>query len=85
MRTNSPDLHELFLRDVWMCSFLETDLKTPIGRIRKFSEENLRELIARTPTRFDLPGKQALDSAFGNGFGGVFLDLTAAQYQKLKV
>lgn len=57
----------------------------PVGRIRHFgSEDKLRELIVRTPTRFDLAGKQALDHAFQGGHGGVYLELTAEQYMKLK-
>jgi len=64
---------------------MEPDLKTPVGRIRHFgSEDKLRELIARTPTRFDLAGKQALDHAFAGGRGGVYLNLTGAQYVALK-
>ena len=75
-----------FLRgDVWVCSFMEPDLKTPIGRSRAFgSEHKLRELIARTPTRFDLAGKQALEHAFAGGRGGLYLKLTGEQYWKLK-
>jgi hypothetical protein len=42
----------------------------------------LRELIARTPTRFDLAEKQALEHAFEGGRGGVDLELTREQYRK---
>lgn len=71
--------------DGWVCSFVETDLKTPIGRIRQFgSADKLLDLIGRTPTRFDLAGKQALEHALAQGRGGLFLQLTEDQYQKLK-
>lgn len=71
--------------DGWVCSFVEADLKTPIGRIRQFgSADKLRELIARTPTRFDLAGKQALAHAIEGGRGGLYLELTGEQYRKLK-
>lgn len=69
----------------WVCSFTETDLKTPTGRSRTFgSEDKLRELIVRTPTRFDLAGKQALEHAFAGGRGGLYLELTGEQYRKLR-
>jgi hypothetical protein len=71
--------------DAWVCSFVETDLKTPIGRVRQFgSAHKLRELIARTPTRFDLAGKQALEHAIQGGRGGLYLHLTDEQYKALK-
>lgn len=76
-----PGIHD----ETWVVSFLEADLRTPIGRIRKFgSADKLRELIARTPTRFDLAGKQALEVAFSGGRGGVYLELSQDQYQKLR-
>lgn len=69
----------------WACSFVEADAKTPVGRIRQFgTADKLRELVARTPTRFDLAGKQALEHAIQGGRGGLYLDLTAAQYVALK-
>jgi len=65
--------------------FLQPDLKTSVGRSRSFgSEDKLRELIARTPTRFDPAGKQALEHAFTGGRGGLYLELTEEQYRKLK-
>jgi hypothetical protein len=71
--------------DGWACSFVEVDAKTPVGPIRQFgTADKVRELIARTPTRFDLAGKQALEYAFQNGRGGTYLELTAEQYRKLK-
>ena len=49
------------------------------------SEEKVRELISRTATKFDLAGRQALDAGFEMGRGGVYLDLSTEQYQKLRV
>jgi hypothetical protein len=69
----------------WVCTFLEPDLRTPIGRIRCFgSEEKLRELIARTQTTFTLEDRQALDHATALGRGGVYLQLSGEQYEKLR-
>jgi hypothetical protein len=74
-----------FTRRGWSCTFLEPDLKTPIGPIRKFgSEDKLRELIARTPTKLTLADRQAFDHAIANGRGGIYLELTAEQYRKLR-
>jgi hypothetical protein len=71
--------------DGWVCSFVEAELKTPVGRIRQFgSADKLRQLIARTPTRFDLAGKQALEHALERQRGGVYLELTREQYRRLK-
>ena len=69
----------------WIVNFLEMDAQTPVGRIRRFgSKEKVQELIARTPSRFVLADKQALDYAFEIGRGCVHLSLTAEQYWKLK-
>ena len=68
-----------------MCTFLEGDFRTSIGRTRSFvSDVKLRELIARTSTKLSLADHQALDQAIHNGRGGVFLDLNQEQYAKLK-
>lgn len=71
--------------DSWVCSFVEKDAKTPVGRARVFgSPEKIRVLIARTPTRLDQAAKQSLEHAFAKGRGGIFLDLNDDQYRKLK-
>ena len=69
----------------WVCTFLEPDAKTPVGRMREFgSPDKIRDMIARTPTKQDQAAKQSLEYAIETGRGGVFLDLTAEQYRKLK-
>jgi hypothetical protein len=74
-----------FARQGWVCGFLEEDCKTPVGRGRVFAtEDKIRELIARTPTRMDQAAKEALEYAFKLGRGGVWLELTGEQYRKLK-
>jgi len=73
------------LRDGWSVQFLEPDLKTTIGRIRQLgSLDKVKELIARTPTRLDLAAHQAIDHAITVGRGGIYLEVTAEQYWKLK-
>ena len=67
------------------CSFLEPDAKTPAGRKREFgSPDKIRDMIARTPTRQDQSAKQSLEYGIEIGRGGLFLELTAEQYRKLK-
>ncbi len=74
-----------FLRGSWTVQFLEPDLKTSVGRIRKFaSDDKIRELIARTPTRLDLAAKEALEYAISTGRGGIDLLVTQEQYRKLR-
>ena len=74
-----------FLRDGWSVQFLEADAKTAVGRIRTFAEpDKIREMIARTPTKMNVEAKQALEYGISRGRGGLYLDLTEAQYRKLK-
>jgi hypothetical protein len=70
---HTPGLHELFLREGWTVNVLEQDLKTPIGRIRRFATaDKVRELIDRTPTKLDLAANQAIGHALQAGRGGVY-------------
>jgi hypothetical protein len=69
----------------WIVQFLEPDLKTPIGRIRKFNHaDRVTELIGRTPTSMNLEARNMLEHALAGGRGGMYLDLTGEQYRKLK-
>lgn len=73
-----------FCKDGWIVQFLEADLKTSIGRIRRFSDpDKVRELIDRTPTPMNLEARNMLDHAIAVGRGGMFLELTVEQYRKL--
>lgn len=59
--------------------------ETPVCRMRNFAwPDKIRELIARTSTKLNLGDKQGLDCGISNGRGGIYLDLTAEQYRKLK-
>jgi hypothetical protein len=74
-----------FERHGWIVQFLESDLKTPVGRIRKFSHaDRVTELIGRTPTAMNLEARNMLEHALSGGRGGMYLDLTGEQYRKLK-
>ena len=72
-------------RDEWIVNFLEVDLKTSIGRIRTFrSEEKIWQTAERGGALKLQEDHQALEYAFRQGRGGLFLTLTAEQYGKLK-
>lgn len=74
-----------FHRDGWCVQWLEQDLKTPVCRMRNFaSSDKIREMVARTPTKLMQDDKQALEYAISTGRGGLYLDLTEAQYKRLK-
>lgn len=69
----------------WQCQFLETDLKTPLPRKLTFaSPDKIIELVERGNGLPNLESRQALGQALELGRGGVFLELTAEQYAKLK-
>ncbi len=69
----------------WSVQFLEMDLKTSVGRIRRFSSiHNVRELIARTPTQLSAEAQAKLEHDISNGRGGIYLDLTPEQYNGLR-
>ncbi len=76
-----------FHRYGWTCNFLEPDLHTPVCRPRIIqTEAALRETIARgkgvlSPEDIQL---RTLDGLIDRGRGGVHLDLSHAQYLKLK-
>lgn len=74
-----------FKRNGWVYQFLEADLKATIGRIRTCTiADVLRDLLERTPTKFDLGGKQAVQYGFSIGRGAVDLKLTQEQYRKMR-
>ncbi|HTF70132.1 MAG TPA: hypothetical protein VK638_46385 [Edaphobacter sp.] len=69
----------------WSCQFLEMDLKTSLLRKRTFaSVDKVRELVCRVGVLKDLADKQGFEHGIQIGRGGVYLDLTAEQYAKLK-
>jgi hypothetical protein len=69
----------------WTCQFLEADLKTPLPR--KFSStdvEKVREIVRRGNGLPNLEAGTALEHGITMGRGGVWLNLTDEQYQKLR-
>jgi hypothetical protein len=72
------------LRDGWHCQFLEQDLKTPLPkRLRFNNQEKLREIAERGGCNMNLEARQSLDHGIEIGRGGIWLELSEEQYQKL--
>jgi hypothetical protein len=89
MATDDQTRHKVYMtffdRQGWCVQFLESDLKTPVGRIRTLgSVEKVRELIDRTPTPMNLETRNMVEHAISKGRGGIYLQLTGEQYLKLK-
>lgn len=69
----------------WRCQFWEDDLKTPLRLNLRFeASEKIVELVERTGSLRNLETRQALEHGISKGRGGLFLTVTAEQYQKLK-
>jgi hypothetical protein len=74
-----------FLRSGWQVQFLECDLKTPLPRTFTFADpEKIRELARRGEAWGTSEARQMLEYALENGRGGFYLNLTPAQYAKLR-
>ena len=83
------DHHPVYMyfqdRNGWQCQFLEKDLKTSLPRKLHFtSAEKVIELVERGGGITDQECRLMLDQAIVKGRGGVFLNLTAEQYAKLR-
>lgn len=69
----------------WQCQFLEADLKTSIPvRLNLVRQEKLFEIAERGGYKLNLEGRQAIQRAIDIGRGGIWLELTEAQYRRLK-
>jgi hypothetical protein len=74
-----------FERMGWCCQFLEADLKTPVGAMLNFATPDKVIAIAERAGVFpDLEARHAMNYGIEMGRGGIYLELTAEQYQKLK-
>ena len=74
------------LREGWMCQFLEEDLKTPLPRRFHFRDAGkIRAIVEKVGNFANLQDRQALDYGLEIGRGGVWLQLTQEQYDRLKL
>ncbi len=68
----------------WYCQFFETDLKTPLPKKPTIASANkVRELAALGEQSVTLRVADVEDAII-NRRGGVYLNLTQAQYERLK-
>jgi len=73
-------------RKGWTCQFLEPDLQTALPcRLRFADVEKVRELAKRGGGLQDLESAFAMEHGIEIGRGGVWLNLTPAQYVRLKI
>ena len=74
-----------FLSRGWYCHFVETDLKTSLPKKLTFaSADKVRELAALGGAIANRENRQMFEDAIIHGRGGVYLNLTQAQYERLK-
>jgi hypothetical protein len=70
----------------WTCSFLQADLRTSLPRKLDLSDPGkIFEIAERGGCNLNLEGRQALEHGIEIGRGGVWLELTETQYEKLLV
>jgi len=82
-------IHRVYMyymfREGWTCRFMEEDLTTPLPRQFHFRDaEKIRAIVDRVGNFADLQDRQALDYGLEIGRGGVWLQLTQEQYERLK-
>ena len=74
-----------FLNRFWNCQFLEMDRKTPLPKKMTFpSADKVRELANIGGAIPDRESTRMLEDAITIGHGGVYLNLTQTQYERLK-
>jgi hypothetical protein len=74
-----------FLRHAWHVTFLESDLKTPIGKGLNFTDHGtITEMWRRCGESRMSEDRNARENAIEKGRGGCFLRLTPEQYAKLR-
>jgi hypothetical protein len=73
------------LREGWHCQFLEEELETPLPRKLTFADvSKVRELAEKGGGFNVLEGRHSFNQGVEVGRGGIYLQLTEEQYQKLK-
>ena len=77
-------MHFMF-RKGWHCQFLEEDMKTQLPRTLTFADDRkIWEMAKRGGFTLNIAWRQEPDAALRKGAGGLWLDLTRAQYAKLR-
>jgi hypothetical protein len=74
-----------FLSRGWYCQFLEMDLTTSLPKKLTFASANkVRELAELGGATANLESRQMFENSIINRRGGVYLNLTQMQYERLK-
>jgi hypothetical protein len=81
-------MHKVYMyfmhRDGWFCQFLEEDLKTPLPKkLAVATQDKILELARRGSAALDAKEELEIDHAFQTGRGGIWLNLSEEQYEKL--
>lgn len=72
-------------RKGWLCQFVEEDLKTPLPKsLIVADEKKVWEMAKRGGFSLNIAGRQELEEEIRKGSGGIWLELTAEQYAKLR-
>jgi hypothetical protein len=80
-----PVYMSFFQSKGWQVSFLHKDMRTTAAPPRTFSSpQKILDLARRGGGLPDLAAKQSLTSAIENGRGGLDLNLTPEQFEKLR-
>jgi hypothetical protein len=81
----SATVAEVPVRKCWLCQFLEDDLKTPLSRKVMFEDDRkIWEMAKRGGFTLNISGRQELEGAIRRKRGGIWLELTPEQYEKLR-
>jgi hypothetical protein len=77
-------LHTHCVKQFWVVQYLEADLKTPLGRMYRYTDLNfVRDILTRVHT--DVEAWEKFESGIRRwGIGACFITLTPEQYKKLK-
>lgn len=71
-------------RKGWFCEFLEDDRKTPLPlKLLLADDEKIFEVAKRGGFTLNIAGRREIEEALRKREGGVWLELTAEQYQTL--
>lgn len=69
---------------VWRCEFLDRRTMSPLARQRCFQHaDSIREMVRRTPTRFNSEDRNLFEMGLEYGKGLVGIELTAEQFGRL--
>lgn len=74
-----------FLSRGWYCQFLEANLRTSLPKKLTFASANqVREMAEIGGAMTNLENRRTFEHEVMQGRGGVYLNLTQAQYERLK-